>query len=376
MATVMDATETNLLNGDQTMATTAITPASVASGAPTTFLASGTPTSNGFLGIAPLEDTSWGGQPTVPPDVYDKNFGPNYTILYSPENPPDGYYFDGGLGADQYGGYQGDPGNLGGQVGNVSISSGIDFNNQQGGDAAQQQYQLAQAAAPGTTAAEAQAVQTYEILGTKVAGSAPSNAGGNPVLGAAELGSSALAQYIVGASVVIAVIASFAAAIVATPVVVAAAVILDGLAAAAGTIDYFSSGYVTQMGGHSGPGLIPNDANTQTFFNDVGRMIAQSVRSAAAWFSQQPYHNAIGIAGSHAQPLLPASSFSTNTSGAPIFTLPPMSSPGSGNAPSSGLLTPIPKIASSANLMASAGSHLTSTMQPSTSAIPLHLTHV
>ena len=317
-----------------------------------------------------------GGQPTVPPDVYDKNFGPNYTILYSPENTPGGYYFDGGLGSDQYTGYQGDPGNLGNQVGNVSIASGINFNNQQGGAAAQQQYQVAQAGAPGTTAAEAQAVQTYEILGTQVARTTPSNAGGDPVLGAAELGSSGLAQYIVGAAVVIGAIASIAAALVATPVVVAAAAILDSLAAAAGAINYFSSGYGTQMGGHSGPGSIPNDANTQTFFNDVGRMISQSVRSAAAWFAQQPYHNAIGITGLQAQPLLPASSFSTSASGAPIFILPPMPNPGSGNAPSAGLLTPIPKIAPSANLMASAGSHLASTMQLSISAIPLQLTHV
>ena len=58
MASVMNATENNLLNGDQAMASAAITPTSVASGAPTTFLASGMPTPNGLLEIAPSDDTS------------------------------------------------------------------------------------------------------------------------------------------------------------------------------------------------------------------------------------------------------------------------------------------------------------------------------
>ena len=52
MATVMDATETNLLNGDQSAATAAITPASV--GGPTTFLLPGTPAANGLSGITGL----------------------------------------------------------------------------------------------------------------------------------------------------------------------------------------------------------------------------------------------------------------------------------------------------------------------------------
>ncbi len=48
MASVMDASETNLLSGDRSMATAAITPASVASGAPTTFLPAGTPAASGI----------------------------------------------------------------------------------------------------------------------------------------------------------------------------------------------------------------------------------------------------------------------------------------------------------------------------------------
>ncbi len=138
----------------------------------------------------PLEDTGSGGDitPTVSPDVFDHNFGPNYTILYSPENTPGGYYFDGGLGSDQYTGYQGDPGNFGGYDSNLSLADQLNTTNSIGGDPAYAQYACAQAIDGGNLAAP---VQYIEQKAQVIAAAAPANAGGNPAVGAAEIASPA-----------------------------------------------------------------------------------------------------------------------------------------------------------------------------------------
>ena len=89
------------------MASAAIMPTSVAGGTPATFLLPGSPVASGIGGITGLDDTSDGdnGVSPVPAQVFDQNFGASYTILYSPENLPGGFNFEGGLGTNQYTGY-------------------------------------------------------------------------------------------------------------------------------------------------------------------------------------------------------------------------------------------------------------------------------
>ena len=134
-------TETNLLQGDQSMATAAITPASVASSASSPFLSA-----NELGVINPLDDSTAGGNdgsnPSVPIDVYDKNFGANYSILYSSEGSTGANFFDGGLGTDEYTGAQGDPGNFGNISSGDTIAGDINYNNAIGGAPAVEQYNL------------------------------------------------------------------------------------------------------------------------------------------------------------------------------------------------------------------------------------------
>ena len=93
----MDTTETNLLNGDQAAATAAITPASVMG-------ASGPFLSASALHLSPNFDVPAGGDPGGTLTGYDPINDPEVSLInYG--------YFDGGSGADQYTGYQGDFGN-------------------------------------------------------------------------------------------------------------------------------------------------------------------------------------------------------------------------------------------------------------------------
>ena len=49
---------------------------------------------SGIGGITGLDDAS-NGISSVPAQVFDENFGSNYSILYSPENVAGGYNFEG-----------------------------------------------------------------------------------------------------------------------------------------------------------------------------------------------------------------------------------------------------------------------------------------
>ncbi len=313
-ATVMDANETNLLSGDASVASAAaITAQTTSSGSAPQFL-SGSAPGAAPRGIAPLDDTPAGGISTVPPDVYDKNFGPNYSIIYSPENVAGGYYFDGGLGADQYTGYQGDPGNFGGAVQNQSVADALNSNNAQGGEAAYTQYAVAQALDQGNLAA---AIQTVERATTLVAGAAGGNSGGDPATGAREIANSPAAHLVTDIVAFIGVLAFIASPPIGGGIMT--------FAVAAGSAEDAAGQINAAHGSSQPPGYIPSDANTQAFYNSVGRVAAEAGRASAAYYSMNPQANVSRPPLGGASPHLLASvaSFSTDTGGHPIVVLAP-----------------------------------------------------
>ena len=253
--------------------------------------------------------------PTVPPDVYDRNFGPNYTILYSPENLPGGYNFSGGLGADQYTGYQGDPGNIGGALPNISLADAIHINNAAGGANASEQLAVAQAADAGNLAAGIVAV---EQLTTQVAAQAPPNEGGDPVTGAMELASGHGVKITTYVAAGIGLLGSLAA----LPEIAAGAAIIGGIAAVASIAEGIAGEVAAARGATPGAGYVPNDANTQTFLNDVGRLSAELGRAAAAYFARNPHPQSVGVPGASPHLLAGVGTFTTSPSGQPIFTVP------------------------------------------------------
>lgn len=288
MATLLDASEANLMNSDQSMATAAITPASVGSGSSVAFLPPGTPVVSGLAGFAPLDDTPVGGDPsnppdpTVPPDVFDKNFGPNYTIFYSREGVAGGAYFDGGIGSDQYTNAQGDLGNFGGIADNYTTTDEINIVNSVGGIGAEVQYQVYSEFSAGEFAL---GIQTAESWLVQTAAELPANAGGNPVKGAGELIASA--GVLVPAGV--------------TGIVGAGAVVAGAVASPGGLSGLgLGMGLLTISGGLGGmvmlgQGLAQSqdsmDNDEKTFLNDAGRGMAQAARDLGAFYGvESPGH--------------------------------------------------------------------------------------
>ncbi len=191
MASVMDATETNLLNGDQSMATAAITPATIIAQppvggggsfigglAPSPLINYDTGVTTGGSGSLGSEDDN---SPSPDPgfDVYVPNHAADANFLN------DGAFY-GGRGTDQYTGYQGDGGNfaqVGGQYAESSALEACFVDNPSGRNAASAIGN--EVAAGQTMLAMAQTVQALDALNS--GGGIRQNAGGNVALGMADL---------------------------------------------------------------------------------------------------------------------------------------------------------------------------------------------
>ena len=107
-----------------------------------------------------------------------------------------------------------------------------------------------------------------------------------------------------------------------SPVLAIATCIYAAAALASYALNYFESSF----GIHPAPGIIPDDANTRTFFNGVGRLFAQGVRTVAAWYTTVPANAQVAhpVLNNVASPHLLASigSFTKSATGQPIFTVP------------------------------------------------------
>ena len=224
------------------------------------------------------------------------------------------------MGTDQYTGYQGDPGNLRGYEDNISVAALINYTNQQSGDPAVVQYNIAQLVDSGNLLP---AVISIEQRAQLVEAAVPTNAGGNPALGALEIANSPAAGIVLKTMGGIACIAGIAA----LPEIAAGAAILGTVAALGGGLDGIAGDTLKAEGVTPGPGYIPHDANTQTLFNDIGRVAAQAARAVIQLYAVNPEAGVQGARAIGGSPHLLASigTFTNNAAGQPIFALNPHS---------------------------------------------------